>query len=224
MRISFMNDLALLCDILGADVDQVRRGIGTDTRIGKRFLFAGTGYGGSCFPKDVRALLKTAQDAGHVLRIVEAVQQVNADQPVHFFEKIRKHFGSLAGRRFALWGLAFKPNTDDTREAPAFILIDRLLAEGATVAAFDPEAMENTRRRYGDRIVYADGALDAADGADALVLVTEWNEFRKPDFEKLRRLLKRPLIFDGRNQYEPEEIRAHGFTYFPIGRPPIVAE
>ncbi len=221
MRISFMNDLALLCEKLGADVDQVRRGIGTDSRIGKRFLFAGVGYGGSCFPKDVRALLKTARDAGHPLRIVEAVQHVNADQPAHFFARVKKHFGSVAGRRFALWGLAFKPNTDDTREAPAFILIDLLLAEGAAVAAFDPEAAENARRRYGDRIAYAASAMDALAGADALLLVTEWNEFRKPDFEKMKSLLKQPVIFDGRNQYEPEEIRRHGFTCFSIGRPPV---
>ena len=221
MRISYMNDLAILCEILGADIDQVRRGIGTDNRIGKRFLFPGVGYGGSCFPKDVRALLKTSQDANHELRIVRAVQDVNQDQPMHFVRKMKKYFGDLKGKHFAVWGLAFKPNTDDTREAPAFIIIDALLEAGATVSAFDPEAMENSMKRYGSKITFAAGAMKAVEGADALLLVTEWNEFRKPDFKKLKSLLAQPVIFDGRNQFDHDEMRAHGFSYFPIGRPSV---
>lgn len=221
MRISFMNDLALLCEILGADVDQVRKGMGSDTRIGKRFLFAGVGYGGSCFPKDVRALLKTSEQSDHLLRLVEATQKINADQPLHFYDKIERHFGSVRGKRFAVWGLAFKPNTDDTREAPAFIVIEKLLAAGASVAAFDPEAMDNSRRIFGDRIVFASNALSALDGADALLLLTEWNEFRKPDFKKIKAAMKQPVIFDGRNVYEPAEMKTNGFTYYPIGRPAV---
>lgn len=221
MRISFMNDLSVLCEILGADIDQVRRGIGSDGRIGKRFLFPGVGYGGSCFPKDVRALLKTSRDAGHTLRIIEAVQSVNDDQPLRFFDKIEKHFGDLTGKHFAVWGLAFKPNTDDTREAPAFIIIDKLLDAGATVSAFDPEAIENSEKKYGPKIRFAGSAMQAVENADALLLVTEWNEFRKPDFQKLKSLLQQPVIFDGRNQYDPDAMKALGFTYYPIGRPAV---
>jgi UDPglucose 6-dehydrogenase len=223
MRISFMNDLANLCEMLGANIDNVRRGIGTDTRIGKKFLFSGVGYGGSCFPKDVKALLKTSGDAGHELRIVRAVEDVNAEQPRRFFRRVRDYFGGdLTGRRFAVWGLAFKPNTDDVREAPAYIVIDELLAAGATVCAFDPEAVENTKElKYGDRIAYAAGAYEALDGADALLLVTEWNEFRMPDWARIRTALKTPVVFDGRNIYDPEEIGAQGFDYFSIGRPDV---
>jgi UDPglucose 6-dehydrogenase len=225
MRISFMNDLANLCEILGANVDNVRRGIGTDTRIGKKFLFSGVGYGGSCFPKDVKALLKTASDAKHPLRIVQSVEDVNADQPRRFFQKVYDYFdGDLKGRCFAMWGLAFKPNTDDTREAPAFIVIDELLAAGAKVVAFDPEAMENTRElRFGDSITYAKNAYTALEGADALLLVTEWSEFRMPDWQKIRASLKQPVVFDGRNIYDPEELRERGFDYFSIGRPAVLA-
>ncbi|HOJ04235.1 MAG TPA: UDP-glucose/GDP-mannose dehydrogenase family protein [Bacteroidota bacterium] len=225
MRISFMNDLANLCEILGANVDNVRRGIGTDTRIGKKFLFSGVGYGGSCFPKDVKALLKTAADAKHPLRIVQSVEDVNADQPRRFFQKVYDYFdGDLKGRSFAMWGLAFKPNTDDTREAPAFIVIDELLAAGAKVVAFDPEAMENTRElRFGESITYAKNAYSALDGADALLLVTEWSEFRMPDWQKIRASLKQPVVFDGRNIYDPEELRERGFDYFSVGRPAVLA-
>ena len=223
MRISFMNDLANLCEILGANVDNVRRGIGTDTRIGKKFLFAGVGYGGSCFPKDVKALLKTSDDAQNSLRIVQAVEDVNADQPKRFFKKIYDYFdGDLSGKTFAVWGLAFKPNTDDTREAPAFIIIDHLLDGGAKVRAFDPEAMENTRElKFGDRITYANKAYDALEGADALLLVTEWNEFRMPDWPRIKSMLSTPVVFDGRNIYDMDEMKEHGFDYFSIGRPPV---
>jgi UDPglucose 6-dehydrogenase len=224
MRISFMNDLANLCEILGANVDNVRRGIGSDTRIGKKFLFSGVGYGGSCFPKDVKALLKTASDAQHPLRIVQSVEDVNADQPRRFFKKIYEYFdGDLKGRTVGMWGLAFKPNTDDTREAPAFIVIDELLAAGVTVQAFDPEAMENTREyRFGDRITYAKNAYAALENADALLLVTEWNEFRMPDWKKIKQSLKQPVVFDGRNIYDPVEMAQLGFDYFSIGRPAVV--
>jgi UDPglucose 6-dehydrogenase len=224
MRISFMNDLANLCEILGANVDNVRRGIGTDTRIGKKFLFSGVGYGGSCFPKDVKALLKTAADAQHPLRIVQSVEDVNADQPRRFFKKVYEYFdGDLKGRTVGMWGLAFKPNTDDTREAPAFIIIDELLAAGVTVQAFDPEAMDNTREyRFGDRITYAKSAYAALENADALLLVTEWNEFRMPDWKKIKELLKQPVVFDGRNIYDPADMAQLGFDYFSIGRPAMV--
>ncbi len=219
MRISFMNDLANLCEIMGADIDQVRRGIGSDTRIGKKFLFAGVGYGGSCFPKDVKALLKSSKDEQFPLRIVQAVEDVNADQPLHYVNKIRAYFGGeIAGKTFALWGLAFKPNTDDVREAPAYVVIDALLEAGATIHAFDPEAMENTRERYGDRIRYAERAMDALEGANALLLVTEWNEFRKPDWTRVKELLAEPVVFDGRNIYSADDMVKHGFDYFPIGR------
>ncbi len=225
MRISFMNDLANLCEILGANIDNVRRGIGTDSRIGKKFLFAGSGYGGSCFPKDVKALLKTSNDAQNKLRIVEAVEDVNADQPKRFFKKVYDYFdGDLKGKTFALWGLAFKPNTDDTREAPAFIIIDHLLDAGATVQAFDPEAMENTRElRFGDRITYAGKSYEALQNADALLLITEWNEFRMPDWKKIKEMLNAPVVFDGRNIYDMQEMEKNGFDYFSIGRPPVRA-
>ncbi|MBR9978035.1 MAG: UDP-glucose/GDP-mannose dehydrogenase family protein [Bacteroidetes bacterium] len=223
MRISFMNDLANLCEILDANIDNVRRGIGTDSRIGKKFLFAGTGYGGSCFPKDVKALLKTSIDAQHALRIVQAVEDVNADQPTRFFKKVYDYFdGDLKGKSFAIWGLAFKPNTDDTREAPAFIIIDHLLNAGATVRAYDPEAMENTRElRFGDRIGYGENAYDALEGADALLLITEWNEFRMPDWKKIKALLNNPAVFDGRNIYDMDDMKEQGFDYFSIGRPTV---
>ena len=221
MRISFMNDLANLCEILGADIDNVRRGIGTDSRIGKRFLFAGVGYGGSCFPKDVKALQKSAEEAGHPLRLVKAVEDINADQPRMFFEKIRRYYeGNLTGRRFAVWGLAFKPNTDDVREAPAFKICDRLLEAGASLAAYDPEAIENARLRYGDRIDFADEPYQALNDADALLIITEWNEFRQPDFDEIKTRLKDPVIFDGRNVFNIEEMARAGFHYESIGRPP----
>ena len=225
MRISFMNDLANLCEILDANVDNIRKGIGSDTRIGKKFLFSGVGYGGSCFPKDVKALLKSSNIAGHPLRIVQAVEDVNADQPIRFFEKIRNYFGGdLSGKTFAMWGLAFKPNTDDVREAPAYIVIRELLAAGATVSVFDPEAVENTRERFGDSIRYASGMYDTLNGADALLLLTEWNEFRQPDWNEVKARLTQPVLFDGRNIYDQERMQAEGFDYFSIGRAPVLAK
>jgi len=219
-KISFMNELALLCERVGADVELVRRGTGADTRIGPRFLFAGVGYGGSCFPKDVRALVQTARAHGMELRIAGAVEAVNFDQKHVLADKVIAVLGpDLRGRRIALWGLAFKPETDDMREAPALVVAERLLAAGATVIAYDPEAAEQARRILGDRIIYATSAMDAADGADALLLVTEWNEFRHPDFDELRARLGSPRVFDGRNIYDPQRMREHGFEYHGIGRP-----
>ena len=217
-RVSFMNEIALLAEKLGADVEHVRRGMGADPRIGPKFLFPGVGFGGSCFPKDLRALAHTAERAGAPLEIIAAVERVNARQKTVLTAKIEKQLGSVAGRRLAVWGLAFKPRTDDIREAPALVLIDALLAGGATVAAHDPVAMPNVRERYGDRITLVDQMYDAVDGADALVLVTEWHEFRRPDFTRIKRLLKQPLLFDGRNAWDPEEMRAQGFVYHGIGR------
>ena len=220
-RISFMNELANLADRLGADIEAVRQGIGSDPRIGYHFLYPGAGYGGSCFPKDVKALQFTAQRHGLPLRILEAVEAVNETQKEVLVEKIVAHFGAdLAGRRFALWGLAFKPNTDDMREAPSRVIIDALVRRGASVCAYDPVAMDEARRVLGDApgISFAANPLAACEGADALVVVTEWKEFRSPDFDTLRRHLKQPVIFDGRNLYEPEVVRAAGFEYRAIGR------
>jgi UDPglucose 6-dehydrogenase len=221
-RISFMNEMANLAERLGADIEQVRRGIGSDPRIGFHFLYPGAGYGGSCFPKDVKAIVKTGRDAGHDLQLLQAVERVNEAQKHVLPAKIERRFGaSLAGRRFAVWGLAFKPNTDDMREAPSRALIADLLARGAAICAYDPAAMPEARRIYASepRVAYADSPLAVAQGADALVIVTEWKEFRSPDFDGLKERLKQPVIFDGRNLYEPELVRAAGFEYFPIGRP-----
>jgi UDPglucose 6-dehydrogenase len=221
-RISFMNEMANLAERLGADIEQVRRGIGSDPRIGFHFLYPGAGYGGSCFPKDVKAIVKTGRDAGHDLQLLQAVERVNEAQKHVLPAKIERRFGaSLAGRRFAVWGLAFKPNTDDMREAPSRALIADLLARGAAICAYDPAAMPEARRIYASepRVAYADSPLGVAQGADALVIVTEWKEFRSPDFDGLKERLKQPVIFDGRNLYEPELVRAAGFEYFPIGRP-----
>jgi UDPglucose 6-dehydrogenase len=218
-RISFMNEIANICERVGADVTKVRAGIGSDSRIGYPFLYAGCGYGGSCFPKDVQAIMKTAQEHGYDFHIVKAVEEVNAKQEFVLYEKVRKHFkGDLAGKTFAVWGLAFKPRTDDMREAPAITIIEGLLKAGATVQAYDPEAHETARKIFGDRITYSKNAYDALKGADALALVTEWNEFREPDFAKMQSLMKAPVVFDGRNLYSPEQMRALGFTYFSIGR------
>ncbi len=219
-RISFMNEIANLCELVGANVDNVRKGIGSDDRIGSRFLFSGTGYGGSCFPKDVKATIHTAEQNDYDFRILKAVEDVNAHQKLILYRKITKHFGEdLTGKRFALWGLAFKPNTDDMREAPAIILSRALIAAGATVIAHDPEAMEEAREHYlGDEIEYADKPMDAVQDADALVIVTEWNEFRRPDFDALKAALKSPLIFDGRNIFPRQTLEDAGFTYFAIGR------
>ncbi|MEZ5963930.1 MAG: UDP-glucose/GDP-mannose dehydrogenase family protein [Planctomycetota bacterium] len=220
-RISFMNEMARICEAVGADVNEVRKGIATDARIGAAFLFPGVGYGGSCFPKDVRALVRTAEAHGYVPRIVNSVEEVNEAQKHMLFAKVEKHFrGNLTGRHFAVWGLAFKPRTDDMREAPALVLIEALLAAGATVTAFDPEAINEARRRLGDRIRYSASALEALEGADALLLVTEWNEFRHADPEEVRTRLKTPVVFDGRNIFNPERMRAQGFVYEGIGTRP----
>ena len=219
MKISYMNDLANFCDAVGADIEQVREGIGSDSRIGKKFLFPGLGYGGSCLPKDVKALLKTASDAGSPLAILQSVETINQEQRKRFFRKLELHFREkLEGLRVAIWGIAFKPNTDDTREAPVFYILDRLLAGGANVTVFDPEATEGARARYGDRITYAESPYGALQDVDALIVVTEWNEFRKPDLGLMKKLMKRPVIFDGRNIYDPRRMREIGFLYHSIGR------
>jgi UDPglucose 6-dehydrogenase len=217
-RISFMNEIANVCEVVGADVDQVRKAIGVDRRIGTSFLFPGVGYGGSCFPKDVKALLKSAQDQGYDFKILRAVEAVNEAQKERLVEKMERHFKNLSGRTIALWGLAFKPRTDDMREAPAIPIIERLLKAGASVRAYDPAAAPVARRIFDGRISLCDKSYEALSGADALAIVTEWNEFREPDFTKMRSLLKAPIVFDGRNIYSPEQMRALGFTYFSIGR------
>ena len=220
-RISFMNELALLADRMGADIEMVRQGIGSDPRIGYHFLYAGCGYGGSCFPKDVKALIRTARENGQDLKVLQAVEDANDVQKMVLVDKIVAKFGEdLSGRRFALWGLAFKPNTDDMREAPSRVIINELFRRGATVTAYDPVAMAETKRIYGDepRLTLADKPMDALEGADALLIVTEWKEFRSPDFERIKSALKQPVIFDGRNLYEPEVPRAAGIEYHCIGR------
>jgi UDPglucose 6-dehydrogenase len=218
-RISFMNDLSNLCELLGADIEQVRKGMGSDVRIGNKFLFAGPGFGGSCFPKDLRAAISTGRDVGYKLEILDAVVAVNERQKKKLGEKVLAHFkGDLAGKRVAIWGLAFKPGTDDIREAPALVLVDQLVAAGAVVVGTDPVAMEAVRKQLGDRIQYEENNYECAKGADALVLVTEWHEFRRPSFERLKGLLKQPVIFDGRNIWSPGELRAAGFTYYGMGR------
>ncbi|MBV9866935.1 MAG: UDP-glucose/GDP-mannose dehydrogenase family protein [Abitibacteriaceae bacterium] len=222
MRISFMNDIANLCEQCGANVDWVRLGVGLDSRIGKRFLFAGIGYGGSCFPKDVKALIATGREFGAPQRLLEATEAVNHSQKHVLLPRIIEQFGEdLTGRRFALWGLSFKPNTDDIREAPALTIIEELLKRGAQVCAYDPEGMTPTQRIIGDRIEYAKRHYEACEGADALIIATEWNKFREPDFEYLRELLKEPIVFDGRNLYELPTMRDRGFTYYSIGRPAV---
>ena len=218
-RISFMNDMANLCEIIGADVNMVRKGIGSDTRIGSSFLYAGCGYGGSCFPKDVKALISTASDHGYPMRILQAVEDVNEEQKTLLFRKLSAHFGGdLRGRKVAMWGLAFKPETDDMREAPSLVLIDRLLEAGCQVTAYDPVAIPEARRRIGDRIAYAKNIYETVEGADVLMVVTEWKEFRLPAWARIRSLMKTPLILDGRNIYNIAEIEEAGFTYHCIGR------
>lgn len=218
-KISFMNEIARLCEKLGADVDMVRRGIGSDDRIGKRFLFPGIGYGGSCFPKDVQALVRSAHEVDYDFKILEAVMTVNEDQKLHLIPKIKSYFNNnLVGKHFALWGLAFKPNTDDIREAPALYLIKALLGEGATVTAFDPEAMENVEKTINGVIEYAENQYDCLNKADALIIATEWNEFRTPDFDKIAERLRQKAIFDGRNLFDVEEMQKKGFHYESIGR------
>jgi UDPglucose 6-dehydrogenase len=220
-KISFMNEVANLCDLTGANVDAVRLGIGSDERIGKRFLFPGIGYGGSCFPKDVRALQKTAADYDYDFQILQSVTGVNESQKHILFEKLKSYYkGDLKDKKFALWGLAFKPDTDDIREAPALYLIDDLLAAGASVIAYDPEARENVEKRYRntDNLTLVDHELETLADADALLIATEWPAFRTPDFKRLKKELKQPIIFDGRNLYDPEDMRGHGFHYESIGR------
>lgn len=218
-KISFMNEIAQMCEKLGADVDMVRRGIGSDDRIGKRFLFPGIGYGGSCFPKDVQALMHSAKQVSYDFRILNAVTDVNDSQKSHLVTKINRYFGDLKGKHFAIWGLAFKPNTDDIREAPALEIIEALLEAGASVAAFDPEAMNNVKAIFGDRITFCDTLYDCLHNADALIIATEWNEFRTPDFERMLATLKEPVIFDGRNVFEVSSMEKKGFHYESIGRP-----
>jgi UDPglucose 6-dehydrogenase len=217
-RISFMNEIANVCELVGADAEAVRKAVGSDRRIGPSFLFPGIGYGGSCFPKDVKAMLKSAADEGYDFSILHAVEEVNARQKSRLVEKMQSFFGDLHGKRIALWGLAFKPRTDDMREAPAITIVETLLSMGAAVCAYDPEAMDTARRVLGDRIAYCSHSYDALDGADALAVITEWNEFREPDFAKIKQLLKSPVVFDGRNIYSPELMRGLGFEYFSIGR------
>jgi UDPglucose 6-dehydrogenase len=218
-KISFMNEIAILCEKLGADVDMVRRGIGSDERIGKRFLFPGIGYGGSCFPKDVHALARSADEAGYNFKILEAVMQVNEKQKISLIPRIKKYFNNdLKNKKIALWGLAFKPNTDDIREAPAIFIINELLKEGAKITAFDPEAINNVKKHLGDKINFAASQYDAVKDCDALVIATEWSEFRTPDFEKMSSVMKNKVIFDGRNVYEPARMKELGFYYESIGR------
>lgn len=222
-KISFMNEIAILCEKLGADVDMVRRGIGSDDRIGKRFLFPGIGYGGSCFPKDVQALVKSSEDAQYEFKILNAVMDVNETQKLFLLPKIKNFFkNDLKGKHFALWGLAFKPNTDDIREAPALYIIDALLAEGATVSVFDPEAMTNVKQILGDRITYADHQYNCLENADALIIATEWSVFRTPDFHKISATLKNQAIFDGRNLFEVSRMKELGYHYESVGRIPAI--
>jgi len=221
-KISFINEIANLCEIVGADVESVRKGIGSDPRIGNKFIYPGTGYGGSCFPKDVQALIRTADENKYSLEILKAVERVNDRQKSVLYNKVNNYFnGDLKGKKFAIWGLSFKPKTDDMREAPSLVIIDKLLSAGATVSGYDPIAMEEGKRILGDKIEFAQDEYDAAIDADALLLVTEWPEFRIPNFRVLEKLLKNKVIFDGRNIYDPEELAELDFDYFAIGRKPI---
>jgi UDPglucose 6-dehydrogenase len=217
-RISFMNEIANVCEKFGADVDRVRQAVGSDRRIGPSFLFPGVGYGGSCFPKDVKALIRFSADRRYDFKVLKAVEAVNELQKRVLVHKLEKHFGSLKGRTIAIWGLAFKPKTDDMREAPAVPIIQTLLERGAKVQAFDPEAMKTAKGLFGSKIQYATSSYDALKGADALAILTEWLEFREPDFSKMRKLMRSPIIFDGRNIYQPQQMKTNGFTYNSIGR------
>jgi UDPglucose 6-dehydrogenase len=217
-RISFMNEVANVCELFGADVDRVRQAVGSDRRIGSSFLFPGVGYGGSCFPKDVKALVRFSADKKYDFKVLKAVEAVNQRQKLVLVKKLERHFKSLKGKRIAVWGLAFKPKTDDMREAPAVPIISGLLEKGARVQVYDPEAMEVARGIFGKKVTYAKKSYDALRDADALAIVTEWHEFREPDFDRMRKLMRTPLIFDGRNIYSPQQMQAHGFTYSSIGR------
>jgi len=221
MRITYMNELANFCEIVGADIDFVRKGMGTDNRIGKRFLFSGIGYGGSCFPKDVNALIKTSTDKGSEMSILTVVDKVNHNQKSVLFNKVVSHFGDIKGKHFAVWGLAFKPNTDDMREAPSVVIIKKLLEAGATVSAYDPAAMETSKFYLKDSIVYAESEYTTLKNAEALLIMTEWNEFRNPDLDIVKKELKNPVIFDGRNIFSPEKMKEEGFVYYSIGRQPV---
>ncbi len=222
MRITYMNELANFCESVGANVDLVRRGMGADTRIGKRFLFPGIGYGGSCFPKDVNALIKTSTENNSAMSILKLVDQVNKEQKLKLVNKVQKHFGDdLKGKKFAIWGLSFKPNTDDMREAPSIVIINKLLELGAKVVAYDPVAKDNAKFYLGDKVEYAKGQYEALKNADALLILTEWNEFRNPEFEQIKILLKNAVIFDGRNIFDPEGMKEKGFVYYSIGRVPV---
>jgi len=220
-KISFMNEISRLCELLGADVDMVRKGIGSDDRIGRRFLFPGIGYGGSCFPKDVKALIHSASQVSYDFKILKAVEDVNTDQKKALLPKIDAHFGSIAGKTIAMWGLAFKPNTDDIREAPALEMIDELKNRGANIKVYDPEAMLNVKDLIKDKVEYCNSSYDTIDGADFLVIATEWPEFRTPDFQKIKNSLRESVIFDGRNLFDLEMMKKHGFTYYSIGRTSI---
>lgn len=218
-KITFMNEVARLCELLGADVDMVRRGVGSDARIGKRFLFPGIGYGGSCFPKDVQALAKSASEVNYDFKILQSVMTVNEDQKTYIVPKIKAYFnGDITGKKFAIWGLAFKPNTDDIREAPALYIIDALLKAGASVTAYDPEAMNNVKELLGDSIGFSDSQYDALENADALIIATEWSEFRTPDHEKIGQLLKNKVVFDGRNLFDTHQMEKLGYYYLSVGR------
>jgi UDPglucose 6-dehydrogenase len=218
-RISFMNEIANVCELVRADIDQVRRAVGSDHRIGPSFLFPGIGYGGSCFPKDVQALIRFAGEKEYDFRILQAVESVNACQKTRLLSKMRAHFGNIKGKTVAVWGLSFKPRTDDMREAPSVPLIEGLLAAGAKVQAYDPEAIPVARKILGSRVMFAAGNYEALKGADCVAIVTEWNEFRRPDFARMRKLMRGPVVFDGRNLYTPEQMKQNGFTYYSIGRP-----
>jgi UDPglucose 6-dehydrogenase len=217
-RISFMNEVANVCELVGADVDQVRRAIGADRRIGPSFLFPGVGYGGSCFPKDVRAMIHFASEKAYDFKILSAVEQVNERQKMRMFAKMQAHFGTLKGKTIGVWGLAFKPKTDDMREAPAIPLISALVDAGARVQAYDPEALKVARGIFGAKVQYVTKGYDALKAADALAIVTEWNEFRRPDFTRMRKLMRSPVVFDGRNLFTPDQMKGNGFTYYSIGR------
>ena len=218
-RISFMNEVANVCELVGADIDQVRRAVGSDRRIGPSFLFPGIGYGGSCFPKDVQALIRFAGEKEYDFRILQAVESVNACQKTRLLSKMRAYFGNIKGKTVAVWGLSFKPRTDDMREAPSVPLIEGLLAAGAKVQAYDPEAIPVAKKIFGSRVMFASGNYEALKGADCLAIVTEWNEFRRPDFARMRKLMRGQVVFDGRNLYTPEQMKQNGFIYYSIGRP-----
>jgi len=221
-KISFMNDIANLCEKVGADVNMVRKGIGSDTRIGNKFIYPGTGYGGSCFPKDVKALIKTADESGHSLKIIKAVEQVNEYQKASLFRKVYSHFKEdIKNKQFALWGLSFKPNTNDMREAPSLVIINKILSEGGKITAYDPVAIKEAKKILGSKIKYALNQYDCLKGAEALIVVTEWSEFRNLNYSLMENQMNNKLIFDGRNIYDPAEMKEFGFTYYSIGRKTI---